>query len=61
MVEGAILATRVFLFPRSELDRRLADLAPLVKKTGGEAERDAWRMLTAEIARRPAADEGGAS
>ena len=59
VVEGAILATRVFLFPRSELDRRLADLAPLVEKTGGEAERDAWRRLTAEIARRPAADGGG--
>ena len=57
VVEAAILATRVFLLPRAEMDRRLSDLAPLVEKTGGEQERNAWSMLTAEIARRPAADE----
>lgn len=56
LVEGAILATRTFLLSRGELDRRLADLAPLVEKTGAAEHAAAWAALTAEIARRPTAD-----
>ena len=57
LVEGAILATRTFLLPRAELDRRLADLAPLITKTGTPADADVWADLTAAITARPAADE----
>ncbi|MFH5804098.1 DUF447 domain-containing protein [Alienimonas sp. DA493] len=60
LVEGAILATRTFLIPRAELRRRLADLAPLVEKTGSPRDAAAWSELAAEIARRPAADEKNA-
>ena len=56
LVEGAILATRTFLLPRAELDRRLADLAPLITKTGTPADAEAWAELAAAIAARPAAD-----
>ena len=56
LVEGAILATRTFLLARDELDRRLADLAPLIHKTGTPRDAAAWSDLVAEIARRPAAD-----
>ena len=57
LVEGAILATRTFLMSRTELNRRLADLAPLVAKTGAADQRRAWGELTAAVAARPAADE----
>ncbi|QDT17303.1 hypothetical protein CA12_34230 [Alienimonas californiensis] len=61
LVEGAILATRTFLLPRAELDRRLADVAPLVTKTGSPRDAAVWQDLVAEIARRPAADEAPAN
>ncbi|NNJ24523.1 DUF447 domain-containing protein [Alienimonas chondri] len=61
LVEGAILATRTFLMPRAELDRRLTDLAPLVQKTGTARDAAVWADLVAEIARRPAADEPSAA
>ena len=45
VVEAAILATRVDLLGREEVQRQLRDLAPLVAKTGGPSEHRAWRML----------------
>jgi hypothetical protein len=57
LVEGAILATRTFLLPRAELNRRVQDLESLVEKTGTTRDAAAWTALVAEIARRPAADE----
>ena len=57
LVEGAILATRTFLLPREELNRRLADLAPLIEKTGTHADAAAWKDLVDAIAARPAADD----
>ena len=59
LVEAAILCSRTFLFGRPEIDRRLADLAPLVAKTGSADDRAAWGELLAAIAARPAADERG--
>ena len=59
LVEGAILCSRVFLFERREIDRRLADLAPLVEKTGTADDCAAWADLTAAIAGRPARHEAG--
>ncbi len=45
VLEAAILATRVHLFDRVELKSELARLLPLVEKTGGVAEREAFAML----------------
>lgn len=45
VLEAAILATRVHLLPAGEIRRKLADLAVLVTKTGGEAEARALRFL----------------
>lgn len=59
LVEAAILCTRAFLFDRADIDRRLADLAPLVAKTGSADDRAAWAELRAAIAARPAADDDG--
>jgi len=47
VVEAAILITRLHLLERSEVHRRLADLEPLVTKTGGAAEREAFALLAA--------------
>tara|TARA_R110002049_G_scaffold2750_2_gene21380 strand:- start:83547 stop:84143 length:597 start_codon:yes stop_codon:yes gene_type:complete len=45
VIEAAILATRVHLIPASSLIEQLELLKPLVEKTGGTAERDAFQML----------------
>jgi hypothetical protein len=45
VVEAAILATRVHLLPRDEIVAELARLAPLVQKTGGEQEHQAFEFL----------------
>jgi hypothetical protein len=45
VVEAAILATRVHLLPRDEIVAELARLAPLVQKTGGEQEEQAFQFL----------------
>lgn len=45
VLEAAILATRVHLFPEKELLQELARLRPLVAKTGGEAEAQAFALL----------------
>jgi len=45
VVEAAILATRLHLIERAEIERQLAALRPLVVKTGGSAEQRAFAML----------------
>jgi hypothetical protein len=58
VVEAAILATRLHLIERAEIERQLAALKPLVEKTGGSAEHRAFDMLAGYIAAseiRPAA------
>lgn len=49
VVEAAILATRVHLLAIPEIVAELARLAPLVEKTGGEAERVAFALLEAHV------------
>lgn len=49
VVEAAILATRVELLGRGEVQRQMQALLPLVEKTGGAAERRAWRCLEAFV------------
>lgn len=51
VVEAAILATRVHLLPREEIEAEYRRLAVLVDKTGGEAERQAFALLAAQVAR----------
>jgi hypothetical protein len=50
VVEAAILVTRLHLLGRGEVERRLADLAVLVEKTGGPREREAFAVLAAAAA-----------
>lgn len=50
VVEGAILVSRLHLFGADEVARRLADLAPLVEKTGGDRERRAFALLERRVA-----------
>lgn len=45
VVEAAILVTRLHLLGADEVRRRLADLAPLVTKTGGGPEHEAFALL----------------
>ena len=45
VVEAAILATRVHLLPRDEIAAEFNRLAPLVQKTGGEQEQQAFEFL----------------
>ena len=47
VVEAAILVTRLELLGREEVRRRIDDLRPLVDKTGGARERDAFALLQA--------------
>ncbi|MDG1893563.1 MAG: DUF447 family protein [Fuerstiella sp.] len=49
VIEAAILATRVHLLPREEIESALRFLTPAVAKTGGPAETDAFRMLQQHI------------
>jgi uncharacterized protein len=53
VVEAAILATRVALLPREEIEAEFARLAPLVQKTGGEQEEQAFNFLREYIERAP--------
>lgn len=59
VVEGAILATRVHLLPRSEILAQFAALRPLVEKTGDDAEHRAFSLLERFVhdAPEPAAGE----
>jgi uncharacterized protein len=55
VVEAAILATRTEILPLEEIQGELRRLAPLVEKTGGAAEHEAFALLdryVAEVARR---------
>ena len=45
VVEAAILVTRLHLLGVEEVSRQIAALAPLVEKTGGEREREAFSLL----------------
>ncbi len=51
VVEAAILATRVGLVASDEITAELHRLAPLVEKTGGERERQAFQFLREYIDR----------
>jgi hypothetical protein len=50
VVEAAILVTRLHLLGREEVERRLNELKPLVEKTGGPREREAFGLLAARVA-----------
>lgn len=49
VVEAAILCTRVHLLGAEEIRRQMALLAPLVEKTGGSREREAWALLQSSV------------
>ena len=49
IVEAAILATRVHLLPRAEIDVEFAKLAVIVQKTAGEQERLAFDFLRTQV------------
>lgn len=50
VIEAAILATRVHLLPKSEIDSALKFLEPAVEKTGEAEEKMAYQMVTNHIA-----------
>jgi hypothetical protein len=57
VLEAAILATRLHLIPRNEIDAELARLQTVVDKTAGPRENEAMALLTSYVrsaARRPA-------
>jgi hypothetical protein len=45
VVEAAILATRISILPRDEIEAEFHKLAVLVEKTGGPREREAFVFL----------------
>ena len=49
VLEAAILATRVHLLPREQINAELARLQILVDKTAGPRERDAMALLTQHV------------
>lgn len=49
VIEAAILATRVHLLPKQEIEDGLKFLAPAVEKTGEQEEKDAFAMITEHI------------
>lgn len=49
VVEAAILVTRLHLLEADEVSRQMAALAPLVEKTGGSREREAWALIERAI------------
>jgi hypothetical protein len=51
VVEAAILATRTAFLPLGEIEADYRRLAVLVEKTGGPAEREAFALLAAHLAR----------
>ena len=51
VVEGCILVTRLHLLGAEEVMRRLADLEPLVDKTGGRREREAFDLVVSRAGR----------
>jgi hypothetical protein len=53
VVEAAILATRTAFLPREQIEAEYRKLAPLVQKTGGERERQAFAFLEAFVRGQP--------
>jgi uncharacterized protein len=53
VLEVAILATRLHLIPRHEIDRELSRLQTIVDKTAGPREREAMTLLTEYVHRSP--------
>ena len=51
VIEAAILATRVHLLPRAEIEAEYERLAVLVQKTGGPREQEAFAFLCQAIGR----------
>lgn len=49
VLEAAILATRTDFIPLTEIFAELRRLAPLVEKTGGDAEREAFALLSEHV------------
>jgi hypothetical protein len=50
VLEAAILATRLGRLPREKIESELAYLTIAIDKTAGDAEREAWDMVTEKIA-----------
>lgn len=57
VIEACILLSRRHLLPAPEIADALARLAPLVDKTAGEAEREAWRWVVEAFDRMPASGQ----
>jgi hypothetical protein len=53
VLEAAILATRIRLLPREQIEEEFRRLAPLVTKTGGPREHEAFSLLHEFVARSP--------
>jgi len=53
VVEASILATRVYMLPRQQIEEDLERLRPLVEKTGGHREQEAFAFLKNYIAQQP--------
>ncbi|MFT3882261.1 MAG: DUF447 family protein [Gemmatales bacterium] len=53
VVEASILATRVHMLPRKQIDEELSKLSPLIEKTGGLREQEAFAFLKNYIAQQP--------
>jgi hypothetical protein len=49
VVEASILVTRLHLLGEAEVRRQMALLAPLVEKTGGIREREAWALIEQRV------------
>jgi hypothetical protein len=57
VLEAAILATRTAFLPANEIAAEFSRLAPLVQKTGGQREREAFAFLERYIRDVPAPEE----
>ncbi len=53
VVEASILATRVHMLPRQQIEDELSKLSSLIEKTGGLREREAFAFLKNYIAQQP--------
>jgi uncharacterized protein len=58
VVEAAILATRTAFLPAEQIAAEFARLAPLVEKTGGPREREAFAFLSDHVRRATGAPAG---
>jgi hypothetical protein len=57
VIEAAILATRTHLIPVAQIHDEVTRLQPLVDKTGGPLEHEAFDLLKASIDERLAASQ----